>query len=54
MKAALKDVQDLWNQQVPSVVFGVTDEAIAASAKIKGLRFTQDTNVTFEKAYLAK
>jgi len=54
VKAALKDVQDIWNQQVPSVVFGVTDEAIAASAKIKGLRFTQDTNVVFDKAYITK
>jgi len=54
VKSALKDVQDIWNQLIPSVVFGVTDEAIAASAKVKGLRFTQDTNVTFEKAYLAK
>ena len=54
VKAALKDVQDLWNQQIPSVVFGVTDEAIASSTKIKGLRYTQDTNVIFDKAYLTK
>jgi peptide/nickel transport system substrate-binding protein len=54
IKVALKDVQDLWNQQIPSVVFGVTDEAIATSAKVKGLRYTQDTNVIFDKAYLAK
>jgi len=54
VKAALKEVQDLWNQLVPSVVFGVTDEAIAASARIKGLRYTQDTNVIFDKAYVAK
>ena len=54
VKAALKDVQDLWNQQAPSVVFGVTDEAIASAAKIKGLRYTQDTNVIFDKAYLTK
>jgi ABC-type transport system substrate-binding protein len=54
VKAALKEVQDLWNQLVPSVVFGVTDEAIATSAKIKGLRYTQDTNVIFDKAYVTK
>jgi peptide/nickel transport system substrate-binding protein len=54
VKAALKEVQDLWNQLAPSVVFGVTDEAIAVSARVKGLRYTQDTNVSFDKAYLAK
>ena len=54
VKAALKEVQDLWNQQVPSVVFSVTDEAIASSAKIKGLQYTQDTVVIFDKAYVAK
>jgi peptide/nickel transport system substrate-binding protein len=54
IKAALKDVQDLWNQHVPSVVFGVTDEAIAVSQKAKGLRYTQDTNVIFDRAYVTK
>jgi peptide/nickel transport system substrate-binding protein len=54
VRAGLKNVQDLWNQLVPSVVFGTADEAIASSPKVKGLRFTQDTNVIFDTAYLAR
>jgi peptide/nickel transport system substrate-binding protein len=54
VKAALKGVQDIWNQQVPSVVLGTTDEAIVSANKIRGLQYTQDTNVIFEKAYISK
>ena len=54
VKAALKEIQDIWNQQVPSVVIGTTDEAIVGATKVRGLQFTQDTNVIFEKAYISK
>jgi ABC-type transport system substrate-binding protein len=54
VKAALEEVQDIWNQQVPSVVLGTTDEAIVSSTKIRGLQYTQDTNVIFDKAYVTK
>jgi peptide/nickel transport system substrate-binding protein len=47
--AALADVQAAWNETVPHVVLGASEEVIAWADGVSGLKFSRDTIVMFDK-----
>jgi peptide/nickel transport system substrate-binding protein len=51
VQAALEELQDLWNELVPSVGFAAMEEVVVISPDLAGVRLTQDANVSFSTAY---
>ncbi len=52
-KAALEKIQDIWRQDVPSVVYESLVEVIAWNKNIQGIRPTVATVVMFDKAWIS-
>jgi peptide/nickel transport system substrate-binding protein len=48
--AALADVQAAWNETVPHVVLGASEDVVVWRDGIEGLQFTRDTIVFFDEA----
>ncbi|MGE0878424.1 MAG: ABC transporter substrate-binding protein [Acidimicrobiia bacterium] len=53
-KAAMAEIQKIWNDTIPSTAVMSTTELIATSPNVKGLILTRDTVPLFHKAYIAK
>jgi len=51
-KAALATLQEIWNEQVPSVAIGASGELVAWSDRVHGLTFSENTTALFDKAYV--
>ena len=51
-KAAIAQVQQIWEQDSVSAVLGATRSAVIWSDEVAGLRFNQETMVSFAQAYL--
>jgi peptide/nickel transport system substrate-binding protein len=51
-KAALAQIQALWNETLPGVVLGVTEEAIVWADRVHGLRFSQESLALFDTAFV--
>lgn len=50
--AALDVVQEIWDEEVPSVGLAATEEAIVWADRVHGLRFTSKAVVFFDQAYV--
>jgi len=53
IKAALRNVQELWNETVPSAVYTAAESMVIWSDEVEGLRFSQESLVRFDGAHLA-
>ncbi|MEO6371664.1 MAG: ABC transporter substrate-binding protein [Acidimicrobiales bacterium] len=53
LKAALSEVQKVWNDTAPSVIYSAVEQAVAWGSKVKGLTFGLATTVLFDRAYIA-
>ncbi|WP_196218242.1 ABC transporter substrate-binding protein [Streptomyces blattellae] len=49
---AMDDIQALWNETIPAVVFGGTDNFIGVSDEVHGIKLSQDALIYFDKAYI--
>jgi ABC-type transport system substrate-binding protein len=51
-KEALKDLQEIWNEQVPSVIYTATPWTRIWSEKVHGLKFNALGGMYFSDAYI--
>src|SRR5690606_23075579 len=54
VKSALRDMQDLWNRDMPSVPLASVPEAVVWGSHVHGIVPTSKTVVLFHQAYLDK
>lgn len=52
IKAAMGEVQTVWNEEMPSPISGYLKWVVPVSPKLHGLVFNSGTTIQFEKAYL--
>lgn len=50
--AALKDMQEVWNEEFPVIVFNHGAWAVAVAEDVKGMQFGPDATPYFEKAFI--
>lgn len=50
--AAMGNVQEVWNDDVPSVIFNASEWFLAANDTVHGLLFNRDVTVMFQDAYI--
>lgn len=50
---AIAEIQEIWNETIPSVGLGMREEFIAVADEVQGLDFSVMTIVHFDDAYLA-
>jgi len=50
--AALADLQEIWNEQIPVLGISALDETVMHSPELHGVKFGQDAVVYFDDAYL--
>lgn len=53
-KAAIGEIQKVWNETIPSAVVMSTTELLATAPQVRGITVTRDTVPLFHKAYIAK
>lgn len=51
--AAMAEIQTMWNQDIPSIVYDASEWFIFAQERVEGLIFTRDVTVMFQDAYIA-
>jgi peptide/nickel transport system substrate-binding protein len=52
--AALGQIQEIWNETIPSVTLSAVEEFVGVSERVGGLRTTAATTVLFDDAYLSE
>ena len=53
-KAAFKTLAELWNKDVPSVIFETVIERVAFQNKVQGVYLTESSMFFLDKAWLQK
>jgi peptide/nickel transport system substrate-binding protein len=51
-RLALAEAQGVWNETIPSVVLAASDDFVALSDNMHGVRMTRDSVVMFDDAYI--
>lgn len=51
-KEAIAEIQAIWNETIPNLVYAPVEEFLAIDDSIKGLKLSQDSQIHFDSAYI--
>jgi peptide/nickel transport system substrate-binding protein len=51
-KEAIAEIQAIWNEDIPNIVYAPIEEFIAVDDSVKGLKISQDAQIHFDSAYV--